>query len=141
MATKADFTPEEWQVFQWAVLDTMAYMAMAEKGFWDTFKETTAAAKYLADAKANSTSPFVRDLAGDIRTKKDKDVTGNPTDMAGEVVERVGEAAGIVAGKAADELEAFKEFVLGVAEATAAAADGVGPTEAQAIEKIRAALG
>ncbi len=83
----------------------------------------------------------MRDLAGDIRTKKDKDVTGNPADMAGEVAERVSEAAGIVAAKAPDELEAFKLFVLGVAEATAEAADGVGPNEAQAIEKIRAALG
>jgi hypothetical protein len=141
MATKAEFTPEEWQVFQWAVLDTMAYMAMAEKGFWDTFKEASAAARYLADAKANSESLLVRDLAGDVKSKKDSEVTGNPTDMAGEVAERVSEAAGIVAEKAADELEAFKAFILGVAEATAAAADGVGPTEAQAIEKIRAALG
>jgi hypothetical protein len=141
MATKADFTPEEWQVFQWAVLDTMAYMSLAEKGFWDTFKEASAAAKYLADAKASSTSLFVRDLAGDVKSKKDSEVSGNPADMAGEVAERVSEAAGIVAEKAADELEAFKGFILGVAEATAAAADGVGPNEAQAIEKIRAALG
>jgi hypothetical protein len=141
MATKTDFTPEEWQILQWAVFDTVAYMSLAEKGFWDTFKEAGAAAKFIANATASSASPLVRDLAGDVRTKKDAEVTGNPTDMAGEVAERVSEGAGIVAAKAADELEAFKAFVLGIAEATSEAAGGVGGNEAAAIEKIRAALG
>lgn len=141
MATKTDFTPEEWQILKWAVFDTMAYMSLAEKGFWDTFKEAGAAAKYMANAAASSTSPLVRDLAGDVRTKKDAEVTGNPTDMAGEVAERVSEAVGIVGAKAADELEAFRAFVLGIAEATAEATGGVGGNEAAAVDKISAALG
>ena len=140
MATKADFTAEEWQTLQLAVSDTMAYLAMADRGFWDSFKEASGAARFVADAKTNSTSLLVRDLAGDIKAKRDKQISENPTDMAGEVVERVGEAKAIVAAKAPDELEAFRAYLLGLAEATAEAVGGVAETEAAAIDKIRAVL-
>ena len=85
---------------QWAVTDTMAYLSMADTGFWDTFKEATAAAKFMAAAKSSSDSPLVHDLAGDIKMGHDKEVTHDRADMAGEVAARVREAAGIVAAKA-----------------------------------------
>ena len=141
MATKASFTEEEWRTLQWAVTDTMTYLSMADPGFWDMFKEANAAAHYIAAARQTSPSALVRELAADIKTKRDKEVSGNPTDMSGEVVERVSEAVAIVAGKAPEDLEDFKTFVVGVAKATAEAAKGTGPTEAQAISKLEAALG
>jgi len=141
MATKADFTPEEWEVLQWAVADTMAYVSLADPGMWDSFKEASGAAHYVADAKANSASLLVRDLAGNLRAGRDKEVTANPADMAGEVAERLAEASRLITEKAADELDAFKEFILGVAQATAEAKKGVGDNEQAAIETIRAALG
>ncbi len=141
MATKADFTPEEWEVLQWAVADTMAYVSLADPGMWDSFKEAGGAARYIADAKANSASLLVRDLAGNLRAGRDKEATANPADMAGEVAERLAEASRLIAEKAADELDAFKEFILGVAQATAEAKKGVGDNEQAAIETIRAALG
>jgi hypothetical protein len=141
MAIKADFTPEEWETLQWAVTDTMAYLSMADRGFWDTFKEANAAAHFIADTRADSLSLLVRDLASDVKGKRDKEVTANPTDMAGEVAERVSEAVALISDKAPDELPAFKEFIVGIAKATAEAAGGIGETEAAAIEKVKAALG
>jgi len=141
VATKADFTEEEWQVLQWAAMNTIAYLSMSDKGFWDTFKEASGAAKYIADAKANSASLLVRDLAGDVRTKRDKEATSNPAVMGDEVAERVAEASALVAEKAPDEFGAFREFILGIAKATAQAAEGVSEPEAGAMEKIEAALG
>jgi hypothetical protein len=141
VATKADFTADEWQTLQWAVTDTMTYLTMADPGFWDMFKEANAAAHYIAGVKQASESALVRELAGEIKSKRDKEVTGNPTDMSGEVVDRVNEAVKIVSGKAPEDVEAFKAFVIGVAKATAEAAKGTGPTEAQAISKLEAALG
>ena len=140
MATKADFTEVEWQTLEWAVTDTMAYLSMADPGFWDMFKEASGAAHYIAGVKASSESALVRDLAGEIKTKRDKAVTGNPTDVSGEVIDRVDEAVKIVSGKAPDDVDAFKSFVIGVAKATAEAAKGTGPTEAAAIAKLEAAL-
>jgi hypothetical protein len=140
MATKTDFTPDEWQTLRWAVTDTMVYLSMADPGFWDTFKEANAAAHYMAAAKQTSESALVRQLAGDVKAKRDKEVSGNPTDVSGEVIERVNEAVKIVSGKAPEDLEGFKAFIIGVAKATAEAAKGTSPTEAQAIAKLEAAL-
>jgi hypothetical protein len=141
MATKMAFTSAEWQTLQWAVTDTMTYLSLADPGFWDMFKEANAAAHYIAAAKQTSKSVLVRQLAGDIRTKRDKEVSGNPTDVSGEVLERVQEAVAIILGKAPEEVAAFKAFIVGVAKATAKAAKGTGPTELQAISKLEKALG
>jgi len=141
MATKADYSAEEWQILQWATMNTMAYLSLADPGFWDSFKEATGAAKFLAAQKDSSTNLLVRDLAGDVKTKRDKEATSNPTTLADEVTARVSEAVAIVAEKDAADVDAFKTFILGLAEATAAAVDGVGPTEAAAISKVEIALG
>jgi hypothetical protein len=134
------FTDDEWHTLQWAVTDTMAYVSMADPGFWDTFKEASAAAKFMAAAKSATQSPLVHDLAGDIKIGHDKAVTHNRADMAGEVAARVRDAAAIVAAKAPTDLEAFKGFIMGVARATAEATKGVGSHEATAIEKLEVAL-
>jgi len=141
MATKADFTNDEWHVLQWAVTDAMSYVSMADKGFWDTFKEANAAARYIADAKVSSANALVRDLASDVKGGRDKEVAANPSDMAGEVAERLAEASALVAEKGADDLDSFKAFVIGVAQATAEATKGVGDNEAKALEAIKASLG
>jgi hypothetical protein len=141
MATKADLTEAEWHTLQWAVTDTMAYLSMADPGFWEMFKEASGAARYIAGIRASGENELVRQLAADIKTKRDKAVSANPADVSGEVIGRVSEAVKIVAGKAPEDLDAFKGFIIGVAKATAEAAKGTGPTEAAAIAKLEAALG
>ena len=140
MTSRALFTDDEWHILQWAVTDTMAYVSMADSGFWDTFKEATAAAKFMAKAKSDSGSPLVHDLAGDVKVGRDKQVAHDRADMAGEVVARVKEAAAIVAAKSPADLAAFKSFLLGVAQATADAVKGVSDHEATAIAKLQDAL-
>jgi hypothetical protein len=140
MTSKALFTDDEWHILQWAVTDTMAYVSMADSGFWDTFKEATAAAKFMAKAKSDSGSPLVHDLAGDVKVGRDKQVAHDRADMAGEVVARVKEAAAIVAAKSPADLAAFKSFLLGIAQATADAVKGVSDHEATAIAKLQDAL-
>ena len=141
MATRADFTDDEWRVLEMAVSDTMAWLTMSDPGFWEMFKEAKGAAKFISSVKVASESLLVRQLADELKMKRDKALSANPTDMASEVVARVGDAAAIVANKAPDDLPAFKEFIVGVAKATAEAAEGVGPSEAAAIAKLEAALG
>ena len=140
MTSKAMFTDEEWHTLQWAVTDTMAYVSMADSGFWDTFKEATAAAKFMAKAKSDSGSPLVHDLAGDIKFGRDKAVTHDVADMAGEVAARVRQAADLVAAKSPQDLAAFKAFILGIAQATAEATKGVSDHEETAIAKLQDVL-
>jgi hypothetical protein len=140
MSSKELFTDDEWHVLQWAVTDTMSYLSLADHGFWDTFKEATAAAKFMAHAKADTQSPLVHDLAADVKMGRDKQVTHDMADMAGEVAKRVREAKGLVAQKSPQDVDAFCEFILGVAKATAAAAHGVDEQEAAALENLQGAL-
>jgi hypothetical protein len=60
--------------------------------------------------------------------------------MAGEVTARVRQAAEIVAAKAPADLNAFKAFILGIAQATADAAKGVSDHEETAIAKLQDVL-
>ncbi|MDZ4168658.1 MAG: hypothetical protein U1E26_03240 [Coriobacteriia bacterium] len=140
MATRAAYSDDEWQILQWAVSGTMTFLTMADPGFWDSFKEASGAAKYIAAQKSSADCLLVRDLAGDLKLKKDERLSGNPADLAGEVSSRVSEAAALVASKDVGDTAAFAEFILGLARATAEAVDGVGPNEAAAIAKLEAAL-
>lgn len=141
VANKGVFSEGEWQVLQWSVSDAMAFVSMSDRGFWDTFKEASGAAKVVATAKTSSDNELVRDLASDLKIGRDKEATANPADLAGGVTERIAEAVALIAEKAPEDLEAYKAFIVEVATATAEAADGVADTEAGALDKIRAALG
>jgi hypothetical protein len=140
MTSRAMFSDDEWHTLQWAVTDTMAYVSMADTGFWDTFKEASAAARFMAQAKASSASPLVHDLAGDLKFGRDKAVSHDVADMAGEVTARVHQAVELVAAKSPADLTAFKGFLLGVAQATADAVKGVSDHEATAIAKLQDVL-
>ena len=141
MATKADFTEAEWQTLEWAISDTMTYLSLADPGVWDTFKEAKGAAKYMAEVKNTGENALVGELAGAWTMKRDKEVSGTIVDISGEVIERVSEAVELLSGKAPEDVDAFKAFIIGVAKATAEAAHDIGPTEADAIAKLEAALG
>jgi len=141
VASKNDFTEEQWHVLQWAISNSITFVSMSDRGFWDTFKEASGVAKVIAAARAESDNQLVRDLASDLKAGRDKEAMANPADVAGGVTERLAEAAALVAEKAPEDLEAFKAFILSISEAAAEAADGVAPAEAGAIDKIRAALG
>jgi hypothetical protein len=141
MATKADFTPEEWGVLQWAVADAITYTSLADPGFWASFSEAGAAAKFVGEQRGTAGSPLVRDLAGDVRAKPDSEMTDNRTDIAGGAASRIAEATKIVAEKAPDDLDAFKTFILGVADAAAEGSKGISQAEQTALDRIKSALG
>ena len=67
MATKADFTEEEWETLQKGVTGAGFWMTIADRGFFDTFKESAAMAKHLGAARQNASSRD-RVMAGGSRT-------------------------------------------------------------------------
>jgi hypothetical protein len=141
MATKTDFTAEEWGVLQWAVTDALTYTSLADASFWGSFSEAGAAAKFMAQQHESSSSQLVRELAGDIRAKADKELADNRVDIAGEASARIEQAAKLIADKSPDDSEAFKELIYGVADAAAEASKGISPAEQTALDRIKAALG
>ena len=62
MAIKTDFTAEEWETLQKGVTGAGFWMTIADRSFFDTFKEAGALTKHLAQARQGAESELVRDL-------------------------------------------------------------------------------
>jgi hypothetical protein len=141
MATKSDFTEEQWNTLAFAIEDSMMLVSVANgPHFFEAMGEATASARYMAEQGRESTSTLVRDLATGLGMHRDKTLPRDLGEMEPAVLDRVAQASQIVADVAPDELPAFKEFLLGVAGAAAQAKNGVDANEQAAIEKIKGAL-
>lgn len=139
MATKSDFTPQQWEALAFAITDTMLFVTISNGAhFWESMSETTAAARYLVDQAKTSSSTLVRDLAQDAGHHRDKTV--KPDDMEPVTLDRVAFALSVMEQIAPDEIEAFKGLVVGVACATAEAKNGIDDAETNAIDKVKSAL-
>ena len=139
MTTKADFTEEEWETLEKGVTGAGFFMAVSDRGFFDTFKEAGALGKHMAHARESGPSTFIRDLAG---TKS----TGfgwrsSPQEVETETLAALGSAVQILDAKAPDEVENYRALVLDIAESVGSAAKGGEPAEAETLEKIKAAVG
>jgi hypothetical protein len=139
MATKTDFSETEWEQLHTGVTGAGMLVAMSDRGFWDSFKEAKALAKHLAEAHQRSDSLLVRDLAGEKGTGFS--VRDNPTEVEQETIAALQAAVATLQQKAPDELDAYKHFVVDVAESVSAAAKGGDEAEAAEIGKIKQALG
>ena len=51
MATKADFTSEEWELLQQSVTGAGLLVSLSDRSSFDTFKEAGALGKHIAQAK------------------------------------------------------------------------------------------
>lgn len=141
MATKADFTDAQWQELRYAIQDAMAFVAFANGSrFWETVKEATVTAAYIGTQARESRSTLVRDLAGSGGMSHEKLDPSDPAEFERQVLGTIAEATKIVADTTPDELDAFKEYILGVADAAAEASGAIDEKEELAIDKISSAL-
>ena len=138
MATKADFTEQEWETLEKGVTGAGFLVALSDRGFFDTFKEAGALSRHLREARENQSSELVREFAETRGTGFG--VTDTPDEIERETMATLAEAKRILGAKAPDEQEAYRNFVLEVAQSVADAAGGGESAESSTIEKIRAAL-
>jgi hypothetical protein len=139
MAGKTDFTDEDWKTLQQGVTGSGLLVSLAHRDFTDGFGEASAMAHELSDEHLTSQSQLVRELAGIRGTGFG--MTSSPTKVEAETMAALAAAIPLLESKAPDELEAYRTFVLAVAERVADAKGGVVAQETAMIERIRAALG
>ena len=139
MATKTDFTEDEWDALHKGVTGSGMLVSVGDRDFTDTFGEAGALAKQLREAHERSPSELVRELAG--VHGSGFGFTASPEKVEAETLAALGSATATLAAKAPDELEAYRKLVLDVADAVANAKGGVKEGESGAIEKIKGALG
>ena len=151
MTTKADFNAEEWTTLVEAPLLAGMRVVAAERG--GTLKESIAVGRTYAEARQrHGESPLLDALVASppaMDPSRLREGAGNVEQLA---TTRLREAAGLIDAKAsADEAQAYKQFVVTVADAVASAHSeggfaGIGgrpvsDKEQAALDDIRSTLG
>ena len=139
MATKADFTEDEWESMRKGVTGAGMLVSIGDRDFTDTFGEVSALAKRLSEERREGGSQLMSELAAG--RPSGFGLTASPEEVESETLEALRSATAILAAKAPDEAGAYRQLVLDVAESVAGAKGGVKPGETGAIDKIKEALG
>jgi hypothetical protein len=138
MATKADFTEQEWDQLRKGATGAGLLVSVSDRSFFDSFKEAGSLAKHLAGGRSGE-SELIRELSSERGTGFG--VTSSPQAIESETTEALTAAVETLEAKAPDEVDAYRTFVLELAEKVGKAAGGGDEAEAATIEKIRSALG
>ena len=163
MATKADFTPDEWKTLvQSPLIVGIAVSAADPSGLFGMLKESMASARALLQAKADpNADALVKAVAGYFETSEGRGVAqegvkallagAKPADIKARAAAALSALSTLLAAKAPADALAFKTWLAGVAKAVAEAAPeggflGFGGTQVSDAEKatlaeISAALG
>jgi tellurite resistance protein len=139
MASKADFSEDEWKAMEKGVTGAGMLVSVGDSDFTDSFGEAGAPAKTLAAERGQSSSELVRELAA--TRGSGFGVTASPQEIETETLAALDTATRAIGEKAPDEADAYRQLVLRVASAVAEAKGGVTPAEEAVLEKIRTALG
>ena len=139
MATKADFTEEEWETLRKGVSGAGTLASLSDRDFTDSFGEAGALAKYLVGQRENESSELVRALAAE--RPRGFGITTSAQEVETQTLDALRSATQILAAKSPGDVDAYRGLVLGVMEAVAEAKGGTTPEETSAIERAREALG
>jgi hypothetical protein len=138
MAGRPDFSDDEWNTLHRALTGAGMWVAMSERGFTSTFKETGAMASFMAHQSKESSSVLVRDLAATKGTGWS--VSSSPEELRQGTLAAIKESLTLLATKAPDDAPAFKAAVIELASKVSEAGKGGDEVEAGVIAELNAAL-
>jgi hypothetical protein len=138
MATKADFTEDEWKALQRGVTGAGALVSVSHRDFTDSFGEASALAKYLAEQQKTGASELMREIAHARGTGFG--MTDSPQEVEAGTLDALRSGIATLAAKAPDEVDAYRELVRGTATHVAEAKGGVTDDETTTIAKLEDAL-
>ena len=138
-ATRADFTEAEWATLQKGITGSAMLVSLADRDFTDSFGEVGALGKYLQGQQVAGASGLVREMAKTRGTGFG--LTTSPDTMRTETIAALAASLDALQAKAPDEIDGYRQLVLGACQAVAEAKGGVTSVEDSMLEQIRAALG
>lgn len=139
MATRQDFTDQEWDALQKGLMGSGMLVSVSDRDLTDTFGEASALSKYLGGQQVSASSELIRELAKSRGTGFG--LTASPDKVRDETMAALATAVATLGQKAPDDLGAYRELVLGLAQSVADAKGGEVPVETSMIAAIREALG
>src|SRR4029453_3640795 len=101
MATRQDFTDEEWTALQRGLTGSGMLVSVSDRDFTDTFGEAGAMAKYLAGPQAAAPTPAPRGLGKSHGSGFG--LTASPDKVRGETMAALTWAIETLSAKAPDE--------------------------------------
>ena len=114
MAQKSDFTEQEWDQLRKGATGAGLLVLASDHSFFDSFKEAGSLAKHLAGGRSGS-SELIRELASErgigLRRRELRRRRSSPGRSR-----RSSRPSATLEAKAPDEVEAYKSFVLDLAE-------------------------
>jgi hypothetical protein len=138
MATKGDFSEGEWAALQKGLTGSAMLVSLSDRDFTDSFGEVGALAKYLQGQQVAGSSELIRDIAKTHGTGFGFGTS--PDKMRAETMAALETSRTALTAKAPDEVPAYRELVLGAAQAVADAKGGVTPVESAMLDEVRKAL-
>ncbi len=161
MASRDDFTPEEWtKVLESIVAAGLAISAADPSGWWGTLKEAAASTPALTqdkrDPKPNeliraAIADFAKSDDGSILAMRDRFTQAEPAESVRRSLASLREVSAILDAKAPDDAAAFKSWLREISQKVAeAAVEGsilgfggvrVSDAEKATLRNISAALG
>ena len=139
MATKQDFSEQEWATLERSISGTGLLVSLSDRDFTDTFGEVGAMAKYLAGQQVAASSELLRELAKAHHTGFG--LTSSAEKVRTETLEAVKASVALLSAKSPDDLAGYKVLVMGVAQAVAdAKGGGASAVETQTIDAVKEAL-
>src|SRR3954471_21570625 len=140
MATKADFTEEEWKALQKGVTGSGLLVSVSDRDFTDTFGEASALAKQMAAQHETNESALIREIAAG--KGSGFGMTASTDKVEAETFQSLQTALETLQAKAPEDVEAYRQLVVGVAEHVAdAKGGGKSASEVATIERIKDAVG
>jgi hypothetical protein len=160
MSSKVDYTPEEWTEVVAGPYFSSLYIVIADPNF-AYFKELVAMTGAMMDSAAKSTNDLIKAVAVDLSSREAQEgvrvqfegLKGqkDPEALNAKIVERITKAADTVAGKSVEDGDAYRKWLLYLAEVTAEASReggflGVGAVrvsekEEEGLDELADALG
>ena len=139
MATKADFSEDEWKTMQKGMTGAGMLVSVSDRDFTDSFGEASALAKHLDRQREEGSSELMKELAHAKGTGFG--LTDSPHEVEAETLDALRTSVATLTTKAPDELGAYRELVVGIATSVAEAKGGVTEVESTTIAKLEEALG
>jgi hypothetical protein len=144
MTGSSDFTPEDWKVVLEGPPSAGLIVITAQRG--GTFRETISMAKAYAEARQQHGQSELLDEVVSTKPKVDRSHHGSHEELEEHALAQLRDAAALLEAKATpEELDAYRRFVLALAERVAAAhkegGEQVSDAERATIDKIASALG
>jgi hypothetical protein len=137
MAGKSDFTEQEWEQLRKGATGAGLLVSVSDSSFFDSFKEAGSLAKHLAGGRTGD-SELVKAISSERGTGFG--MTAKPDEIESGTLEALRASVATLEQKAPEDVEAYRSFVLELAEAVGKAAGGGDAAEADTVEKIRSAL-